>query len=249
MVQECPDKDVSHSGADQKRDRDAQSRADHTPTRPRRGLKTDKICGLAGLENNSVLVADETTVAGQIDHETRRSGLDPFVDVEQRGQQELAHHQVRGVTRTIRQSPDTNGGAHDNNEELDVGAEALGSHFCRGWVFVESGQASSSLMSKDPSTCARATMRGAGGCRGRHGGAARCGIQSSQCHVGLSLPRSQRQFGRQPHRTHGHAAVALPWVVLRGALLHGQAREAPRRTVLVPATHNSRTDPQACQSC
>ena len=121
------------------------------------------------------------------------------------------------MARTIRQSPDTNGGAHNNNEELDVCTEALGSHFCRGWVFVQRGQASSSLMSKDPSTCARATMRAAGGCRGRHGGAARCGIQSFQCHVGLSLPRSQRQFGRRPHRTHGHAAVALPWVVLRGA--------------------------------
>ena len=49
-----------------------------------------------------MLVADETTVAGQIDFETLRRGLDPFVDVEQRGQQELAppaswgdsHHQA-----------------------------------------------------------------------------------------------------------------------------------------------------------
>ena len=49
-----------------------------------------------------MLVADETTVAGQIDHDTLRSGLDPFVDVQQRGQQELtppaswgdSHHQA-----------------------------------------------------------------------------------------------------------------------------------------------------------
>ena len=156
-----------------------------------------------------MLVADETTVAGQIDHETRRSGLDPFVDVQQRGQQELeppaswgdSHHQA-----------DTNGGAHINNEELDVCAEAPGCHSCRRTLR------------------ARATMRAAGGCRGRHGGCCAPWHQSSQCHVGLSLPRSH-QFGRRPHRTHGHAAVALPWVVLRGAPLHGQAREAPRRTV------------------
>ena len=63
-----------------------------------------------------------------------------------------SHHHVRGVTRTIRQSPDTDGGAHNNNEELDVCAEALGSHFSQGLVFVERGQASSSLMSKDPSS-------------------------------------------------------------------------------------------------
>ena len=129
-----------------------------------------------------------------------------------------SHHQVRGVTRTIRQSPDTNGGAHNNNEELDVCAEALGSHFSQGLVFVERGQASSSLPS---------SLHNNASCRWlprSPWGAARCGIQSSQCHVGLSPPRSQRQLGRRPHRTHGHAAVALPWVVLRGALLHGQAQ-------------------------
>ena len=51
-----------------------------------------------------MLVAGETTVAGQIDHETLRSGLDPFVDVQQRGQQELA---PPGSWGDIRQSPDT----------------------------------------------------------------------------------------------------------------------------------------------
>ena len=30
------------------------------------------------------------------------------------------NHQVLGVTRTIRQSPDVSGGAHVNNENLDV---------------------------------------------------------------------------------------------------------------------------------
>ena len=49
-----------------------------------------------------MLVAVEATVAGQLDFETLRSGLDPFVHVEQRGQQELepsgswgdSHHQA-----------------------------------------------------------------------------------------------------------------------------------------------------------
>ena len=141
-----------------------------------------------------------------------------------------SHHQVRGVTRIIRQTPMV---VHTTTMRSSMSApkHSAATFVEVGFLFSVGKRARHSCRR---TLRARATMRAAGGCRGRHGGAARCGIQSSQCHVGLSLPRSQRQFGRRPHRTHGHAAVALPWVVLRGALLHGQAREAPRRTVLVP---------------
>ena len=67
------------------------------------------------------MVASETTVAGQMNCETVVRGrsltrLLTFTSVVSNS----LNHQVGGVTRNIRQSPDITGGVRANNEELGV---------------------------------------------------------------------------------------------------------------------------------
>ena len=155
-----------------------------------------------------------------------------------------SNHQLRGVTRTIRQSPDTNGGPHNNNEELDVCAEALGSHFCQGLVFVERGQASSSLMSKDPSSprnnaSCRWLPRSPWGC---------CALW----HTIFSVPRRPLASEKSAPAwtpTSSDSRARGCCTTLGGAQRRPTSRPGTRSTLkngVGTATHNFRTDPQAC---